>query len=250
MPIFINDEWWGIIGFDDVVQEREWSNAEVDAMIIASNVLGAAIQRQKADALLLQELHERKQAEKDLLQFRKVMDEFSDAIFMIDPQTSHYIDFNKSAYERLGYSREELGQLGVINIAQHITDMEVWHERVELIRKKGGLIFDSVYQRKDGTLFPVEVSARMLDYGDSTILVALTRDITKRRHAEETLRESEERFRKIFHSSPVAICITTLEEGRLLDANYAYWNITGYKPEESIGRNAEELKMWDSPGTR
>gem|GEM_PF-877941 len=246
MPIFINNQWWGIIGFDDVVQEREWSRVEVDAMIIASNVLGAAIQRQKADALLLEELQERKQAEKDLLQFRKVMDESSDAIFMIDPQTSRYIDFNKSAYERLGYSRDELGQLGVVNIAQHITNVEIWLERVELIRKKGELIFDSIYQRKDGTMFPVEVSARMLDYGDKTIMVALVRDITERKQMEVTLRESEERFRKIFHSSPVAICITTLEVGRLLDANSAYWNITGYKPEESIGRNAEELKMWDS----
>ena len=250
MPIFIDDQWWGIIGFDDVVQEREWSSAEVDAMIIASNVLGAAIQRQKADALLLSELQERKQAEKDLLQFRKVMDESSDAIFMIDQETGRYIDFNRSAYESLGYSREELGQLGVINIAQHIPSMEVWHERVELISKKGGLIFDSVYQRKDGAMFPVEVSARMLDYGDKTIMVALVRDITERKRMEATLRESEERFRKIFHSSPVAICITTLEEGRLLDANSAYWNITGYKPEESIGRNAEELKMWDSSQER
>ena len=246
MPIFIDDQWWGIIGFDDVVQEREWSSMEVDAMIIASNVLGAAIQRQKADVLLLEELQERKQAEKDLLQFRKVMDESSDAIFMIDPQTSRYIDFNKSAYEGLGYSRQELGQLGVVNVAQHISGMEIWRERVELIRKNDGLIFDSVYRRKDGTLFPVEVSARMLDYGDTRIMVALVRDITERKQMEATLRESEERFRKIFHSSPVAICITTLEEGRLLDANSAYWNITGYKPEESVGRSAEELKMWDS----
>jgi len=187
-----------------------------------------------------------KQAEEGLLQFRKVMDESSDAIFMIDPETGHYIDFNRSAYERLGYSRGELGQLGVINIAQHIPSMEVWQERVELVRKKGGLIFDSIYQRKDGTIFPVEVSARMLDYSDKTIMVALVRDTTERKQAETALRESEERFRKIFHSSPVAICITTLEEGRLLDANSAYWNITGYKLEESIGRNAEELKMWDS----
>src|SRR5215207_6332174 len=250
MPIFINNQWWGIIGFDDVLQEREWSSVEVDAMIIASNVLGAAIQRQKADALLLEELHERKQAKKELIQFRTVMDESSDAIFMIDPQTSGYIDFNKSAYERLGYSRDELSQLGVINIARHTPSIEIWHERVELVRKKGELIFDSIYQRKDGTMFPVEVSARMLDYGDKTIMVALVRDVTGRKQMEATLRESEERFRKIFHSSPVAICITTLEEGRLLDANSAYWSITGYEPEESIGRNAEELKEWDSSRER
>jgi len=191
-----------------------------------------------------------KHAEEGLLQFRKVMDESSDAIFMIDPETSHYIGFNKSAYVQLGYSSQELSRLGVINIAQHITSMEVWHERVEIVREKGGLIFESSYRRKDGTIFPVEVSARMLDYGERAIMVAVARDTTERKQAEDALRESEERFRKIFHSSPVAICITTLEEGRLLDANYAYWNLTGYVPEESIGRNAEELKMWDIPEER
>src|ERR1700752_1188115 len=163
MPIFINDEWWGIIGFDDVLQEREWSNVEVDAMIIAANILSSAIQRQKADDLLQKELHERMQAEDDLLQFRKVMDESNDAIFMIDQHTSHYVGFNKSAYQSLGYSRDELSRLGVIDIAQHIPSMEVWHKRVELIQEKGGFIFESSYRRKDGTIFPVEVSARMLD---------------------------------------------------------------------------------------
>ncbi|MCI0609659.1 MAG: PAS domain S-box protein [Anaerolineae bacterium] len=321
------------------------------------------------------ELAERQQAEDDLIQFRKVMDETNDAIFMIDPQTSHYIGFNRSAYNLLGYSRDELSRLDVIHIAQHIPSMEVWRERVELVRKKGGLIFESYYRRKDGTIFPVEVSARMLEYGGKTIMVAVARDITERKlaeeklsqsenkyrmlteqipavvytdeygsgetlyispyvktmlgyspeewianpslcydiihsedrervlnetenaqgnerfildyryiardghvvwvrdeafllkdqsgepkywqgillditaqkMAEEALRESEGRFRKIFHSSPLAICITTLEDGRLLDGNYAYWQMSGYDPMTDIGRDYIELKMWDDP---
>jgi PAS domain S-box-containing protein len=325
------------------------------------------------------ELTERKQVEDDLLQFRKVMDEISEAMFMSDPQTSHYIGFNKSAYEFLGYSRDELSRLGVIHIAPHVTSMEVWQEQVELVRDKGGLIFESFYRRKDGTTFPVEISARMLNSGGKTIMLELVRDITdrkraeealhesdarlrrlletaidafisidsqgvitewnpqaalifgwsreeavgrkvadliipeihrddhqrglehylttgegplfsrrveinglhrngqlfpielsinsvptkggitfsafvrdisERKQAEETLRESEEHFRKVFHSSPVAICITALEDGRLLEANYAYWDLTGYDPETSIGMNAEELKMWDAPEER
>lgn len=76
-------------------------------------------------------------------------------------------------------------------------------------------------------------------------LEGLQSELQERKVMELALRESEERFRKVFQSSPVAICITTLEEGRLLDANYAYWDLTGYKPEDSIGRDAIELKTWD-----
>ncbi|HJS18919.1 MAG TPA: PAS domain S-box protein [Anaerolineales bacterium] len=199
---------------------------------------------------LQEELRERKQAQAELLQFRKVMDESSDALYLVDPETGRYIDFNKSAYERLGYSREELSQMSVIEVAEHLQNLQHWRKRVSLVRKSGELIFESVYRRKDGTSFPVEVSARMLAYGQGEVLVASVRDITERKLSEVALRESEERFRKVFQSSPVAICITTLEEGRLLDANYAYWDLTGYKPDESLGRDANELKMWDVPQER
>ena len=56
MPVFVDGEWWGTIGFDDMQNAREWSNAEVDALVTAANVLGAAIQRQQADAKLQDEL--------------------------------------------------------------------------------------------------------------------------------------------------------------------------------------------------
>jgi PAS domain S-box-containing protein len=68
--------------------------------------------------------------------------------------------------------------------------------------------------------------------------------------AEIALLASEERFRKVFQASPVAICITTLEEGRLLDGNDAYWKMSGYDPENSIGRTAEELGMGEDSTER
>lgn len=130
------------------------------------------------------ELEERKQVEETLLQFRKVMDEINDSIFMIDPTTSHYVGFNRSAYLQLGYSSQELSRLGVIHVAEHISSMDIWQERVKLIQETGGLIFESSYRRKDETTFPVEVSARMLDYGEKSMMVAVVRDITERKSIE------------------------------------------------------------------
>ena len=159
------------------------SDDEVGALAQAFNLMTEKLRQTMAG--LQGELREREQAEDNLLQFRKVMDETSDAIFLIDLESGHYIDFNKSAYESLGYRREELAQLSVINIAKHIPSLETWHERVELVREQGGLIFETEYCRKDQTTFSVEVSARLLNYGERNIMVALVRDITQRKWIEK-----------------------------------------------------------------
>ena len=75
-------------------------------------------------------------------------------------------------------------------------------------------------------------------------------ELIERRQIETVLRENEEKFRKIFHSNPVAICITELRSGRLLEANYAYWNLMGLNPDDSLGKTSDELKLWDTPDER
>ncbi|HSM70502.1 MAG TPA: ATP-binding protein [Anaerolineales bacterium] len=76
------------------------------------------------------------------------------------------------------------------------------------------------------------------------------KELVDRRQIEAVLRESEEKFRKIFHSNPVAICITELENGRLLEANHAYWSLTGMNPDNSLGKTAEELNLWSNLADR
>ncbi|MBN8579714.1 MAG: GAF domain-containing protein [Anaerolineae bacterium] len=66
VPIFIDDAWWGVIGFDDVTNSRNWSNAEVGALILAANLLSAAVKRRQMDLRLQDELHERKTLNEEL----------------------------------------------------------------------------------------------------------------------------------------------------------------------------------------
>jgi len=69
-------------------------------------------------------------------------------------------------------------------------------------------------------------------------------------HSLNAVREGEEKFRKIFQVSPVAIAIASLEEGRLLNANQTYWRLTGFEPDSAIGKTTIELGIWSSHAER
>lgn len=174
-------------------------------LLYYEGILDDITQRKKMEA-------ENRQVREELQQFRLLMDESNDAIFLIDPDTSQYLDFNKTACEKLGYTREELKRLGVIDIAEHITNMEVWHERVERIRQMGGLIFETRYKRHDGITFPVEVSVRLQTSGNTTVMVAIVRDISERDQALAALKASEERLQVFFHQSLDGFFFCILDE--------------------------------------
>ena len=71
-------------------------------------------------------------------------------------------------------------------------------------------------------------------------------ELQERKAAQLEMHASEEKFRRVFDASPVAICIISLEEGRLLEANDAFWRISGFDPATSIGCTAEDLNMVES----
>src|SRR5215207_7160984 len=64
------------------------------------------------------------------------------------------------------------------------------------------------------------------------------------RQSLDAVREGEEKFRRIFHLSPVAIAIASIDEGRLVDANEAYWKLTGVDRSTAIGKTTAELGIW------
>jgi PAS domain S-box-containing protein len=128
---------------------------------------------------------ERQQAEEALRQFKTIMDDSNDAIFIIDANTSQYRYSNKRARLLLGYDREELEHLGVLDIATHLTSMEVWLQRAEMVRANHGMIFETGYRHRDGSTIPVEVSAKSLVYEEGETIVAFVRDITERKRAEQ-----------------------------------------------------------------
>src|SRR6266849_1417349 len=84
----------------------------------------------------------------------------------------------------------------------------------------------------------------------SPVVRGIAHDVTEQRRVDRALRLSEEKFSKAFHSSPVEVVITTLQEGRFLDVNESFERNTGFTRDEAIGHTSVELGLWANPEER
>ncbi len=82
------------------------------------------------------------------------------------------------------------------------------------------------------------------------MLSGLQRALSQELDMSNNLRQSEERFRTAFRTSPDSIAISGLSDGRYVDINDGFTTMMGYDREAVIGRTIEELKIWDDPGSR
>jgi len=85
---------------------------------------------------------------------------------------------------------------------------------------------------------------------DLRTIRALTREAQRREEAVAALEASEERFRKVFYTTPIGLSINRLSDGLYLEINEAGLSLSGYSREEVIGRTTEEIRLWVQPGDR
>lgn len=108
------------------------------------------------------------------------------------------------------------------------------------------------YLNKNGDVVWVIFSNSSIrdENGEVQYILSHVYNITERKKAEEALRMSEDKFAKVFNRSPLWVVITTLEDGRYLEANETFLHETGYTREEVIGHTAEELGIRINPRER
>lgn len=181
-----------------------------------------------------EDITERRNADHALSLFRTLIDRSTDAIEVIDPKTLRFLDCNKPAYEDLGYSREEFLKLSVFDIDPRV-DHSMLARIDEQLKSTDVINFESVHRRKDGSTFPVEINLKVVrlqrDYR-----LAVVRDITERKLAEEALRQTEQKYRELFENAKDAIYVHDLS-GRYTSLNQAAEKLSGYSRAEIIGRH-------------
>ncbi|MGD0661053.1 MAG: PAS domain S-box protein [Syntrophorhabdales bacterium] len=94
----------------------------------------------------------------------------------------------------------------------------------------GGILFETIHRRKDGSTFPVEVSSQGATIDGTRMLISVIRDITERKRIEEALQESQERFRVLADATFEGIAFT--EGGRILEVSDQLVRMLGYGKEE------------------
>ena len=135
-------------------------------------------------------LTERKRSEETLREseakYRVLFDRSPDGILLIDPDTTRPIEFNASAHQVLGYSRDEFANLRLSDISAAASP-EMVQDRVGAVLRSGGDDFETLQRTRDGALRNLSVSVRTLELQGRAVHHAIWRDITERKQAEAEL---------------------------------------------------------------
>ncbi len=139
----------------------------------------------------------RKNAERERSHWSKIFDESLNEIFVFDTKSLQFINVNQGAQKNIGYSLEELLHLTPVDIKPDFTEVEFRKVIVPLLEKTEEKIqFETIHQRKNGSMYPVEIHLQMSTLGEQEVFLAIILDITERHNYTERLEKTVEKRTK------------------------------------------------------
>lgn len=189
---------------------------------------------QKAQAIL-------QQSEKT---YRTVFENTGTATILIEEDAT--ISMANTEYEHLsGFSREEIEGKQAWTVFVQGEDgkrMRDYHRRRRIHPESVPRTYECRLRNKAGEDKIAMMTVAMIPGTSQSI--ASIRDITKRRMAQKALKRSEEKFAKAFRASPVAIMIATMNDGRIMDINDSFLDLTGFTKASIIGTPVKAVAFW------
>jgi PAS domain S-box-containing protein len=165
--------------------------------------------------------------------YRAIFDAAEDAIFVHDVETGAIVDVNPKTCATFGYTREEFRQLDVGTLGTGERPYTQQDAMGLIARAAAGeqLRVEWHGKSKDGSLRWHEVFIKRVTIGGKDRILALARDITGRKVAEEALCASEEQYRSMFNASIDGLALWNAA-GEIVDTNPALWRMYGYSDDE------------------
>ena len=186
-----------------------------------------------------------------LIQQQAILDNIPDIAWLKDLE-GRFISVNEAFGKACGLSPEKVAGK---------TDLDVWSaelarqyrtddiEVVETGHRK--IVEETIVDSSDQTVWVETIKTPILDKKGTIIgTTGIARDITSRKRTEEALRQSEEKFAKIFNSSPDAIVLSSIADGRIIEVNDSFTRLSGFGREEVLGLTTIDLNLWVDPDDR
>jgi PAS domain S-box-containing protein len=167
---------------------------------------------------------------------RTLLDLSPDAVVVIDPHDPEIswpvIDCNLAACRMNGYQREELvgHSIDILNVSSGTEEERALYFKG--LQDAGSLTFETQHRRKNGEIFPVEVSTTIVNIGGRELVIGIDRDITTRRKTEDELRKSRERFERIVSTMEDIVYSVNAETREFNYLSPSFERLLGYSMED------------------
>jgi len=232
VPIFVDGEWWGQIGFDDCVEDRIWSGTTIKALQTAAEMIGATLVRKKAEEEL----------DREREKYRTILDTIEEGYFELD-LAGNFVFVNDSICRLSGYQMDELLGLNNRDYTTPETAARMYKEFSDLYNSGGTKeIADYEIIKKDGSIATLELSTILKFAADGKPIGfrGVTRDVTLQRRARQLLQESEQRFQNLYNQAP-DMYFSLNPAGIIISVNQFGADYLGYSKEELIGKPVEMI---------
>ncbi|MBA4312283.1 MAG: hypothetical protein C0417_06605 [Chlorobiaceae bacterium] len=166
---------------------------------------------------------------------------YSSDIYLLLDEKLFIVEANERALSTYGYTREEIQNLSISDLlSQFEKDFE--SKKLTLVKDEDSAVFELLQKRKDGITIPVEMSIRLLTIENIKYYQCIARNISERKSAERALRDSEERYRKIFMDNPNPMWVYDIETLRFLEVNSKAINHYGYTRDEFLSMTIADIR--------
>ncbi|HEX8545978.1 MAG TPA: PAS domain S-box protein, partial [Cytophagaceae bacterium] len=222
VPMKLGHEVVGFIGFDSVLAERPWEDNLIQLLLLVEEVIAMAWERGKAIDIV------RQNEEK----YRRLFSTIPDGLAIFDTETLDILEVNEAATSIYGYSSQEFKRMKVTDVSANP------HRTAETVSSLSSSQLESVRRyhiKKDGTMFPIQISLGAFTFNDAKLAVGVIRDITEKVKLEESIQKSEEWFRSLIENVYDVIQVVDTN-GQVVFSSPGIERLTGYLPEEIQGR--------------
>ncbi|TAK58279.1 MAG: PAS domain S-box protein, partial [Bacteroidetes bacterium] len=182
---------------------------ELTLILFAGSLLGFIWRHNRAQ--LFRTLYEKETEKLALAKHYEYLTKHANDCIILYDDDDHIIEANERACETYQYTREEFLQKKLIELRDPET-LPDFRQQLNKVKSENGNIFETSHIRKDGTTFPVEVSARPITINDSLFIQSIIRDISERKKTEEKIRKLNRLYATLSEINQTIVRVNDLEK--------------------------------------